>query len=71
MTVDTDEFIDNSSLEVLIPEAIDVAIEELCSYKTTNVDNATPPAGRRSLLYFGMHVEQPRVSRSHSFLGPC
>lgn len=57
MTVDTDEFIDNSSLEVLIPEATDVEIEELCSYLTTNIDNAIPPAGRRSLLYFGMHVE--------------
>lgn len=54
MTVDTDEFIQCSSLEVLVPEATDVELEELLSHKTENNDSIISTAERRSLLYFGM-----------------
>ncbi len=61
MIVDTDEFLKSSSLEVLVPEATDVQIEELFQHKTENSDNVTSTAERRSLLYFGMDL---RVAKS-------
>ena len=50
MPVNTDRFIDNSTLDVLVPQATDFDIEELAE-KTPDIVSA---AEERSLLYFGM-----------------
>ncbi len=54
MTVDADEFIKNSSLEIFVPGATDVEIKELFTHDIENGDDVNFIAERRGLLYFGM-----------------
>ena len=68
MPVDTDHFIENSTLDVLVPQATGLDIEELAE-KTPDVVYA---AEERSLLYFGMQSRiLAKASMSYSFLGTC
>lgn len=57
MNVGTDEFIQSSSLEVLVPEATDVDIEKLLLHNSENIENILSTTECRSLLYFGMLIQ--------------
>lgn len=57
MSSDTNDFIERSSLEVIIPEATDLGIEELFERKTDDSDEANSLLQQRSLLYFGQYTQ--------------
>lgn len=68
MSVDTDVFLKNSTIEILIPKATSFEVEELSQC----TDDVVSAVEKRSLLYFGMQRKNPvKAPSSYSFLGTC
>ena len=68
MSVDTNEFLKNTSLDVLIPQTTNFELEELAKH----IDDGSSLPEQRSLLYFGMQkMNLPKGLSSYSFIGTC
>ena len=68
MSVDTENFLKNTSLDVLIPQSTDFRVEDVVEY----IDDVASFPKQRSLLYFGMQrITLAKGLSSYSFIGMC
>ena len=73
MTATTNDFIENSKLDILVPQATEIDIEEVFANTDEHAQaDITSRIEQRSLLYFGGYpMSTLDALWSYSFLGSC